>query len=151
MHIADFLSPDSVLCDVRVSDRDRLLKDLTARAAKALQLDAAPLFDAIVQREGLGSTGMGSGVAIPHARIATLSKPFGMLARLKRPIDFAAIDGKPVDVVFLLLLPAAPHGEQLPALASVARKLRDTHVAAELRRAADSAEVYRAITAEPGA
>jgi len=151
MHIADFLSPDAVLCDVRVSDRDRLLKDLTARAAKALQLDAAPLAEAIVQRERLGSTGMGSGIAIPHARIAGLSKPFGILARLKRGIDFAAIDGEPVDLVFLLLLPTAPHGEQLPALASVARKLRDPQVTAKLRGAADSAEVYRTIMAEPDA
>ena len=148
MHIADFLSPDDTLCDVRASDKDRLLRELTGRAAKALHLDAAPLADAIVQRERLGSTGMGDGIAIPHARIASLSKPFGMLARLRRAIDFAAIDGKPVDIVFLLLLPTTPHGEQLTALASVARKLRDAQVTADLRGANDSAGIYRAIIAD---
>jgi len=151
MQIADFLSPDDTLCDVRAADKDRLLRELTGRAASALRLDAAALADAIAQRERLGSTGMGDGIAIPHARIAALSKPFGVLARLRRPIDFAAIDGKPVDIVFLLLLPAAPHGEQLTALASVARRLRDAQVTADLRDAADGAALYRAIVAEPRA
>src|SRR6188474_3404803 len=104
MQIADFLASDNVLCDVRASDKERLLDELTGRAANALRLDAASLADAIAKREQLGSTGMGDGIAIPHARIAALSKPFGVLARLRRPIDFAAIDGRPVDLVFLLLL-----------------------------------------------
>ena len=115
MQIADFLSPDDTLCDVRAADKDRLLRELTGRAANALRLDAAVLADAIAQRERIGSTGMGDGIAIPHARIADLSKPFGLLARLRRAIDFAAIDGQPVDIVFLLLLPSAAHGEQLRA------------------------------------
>jgi PTS system nitrogen regulatory IIA component len=149
MHIADFLSPDDTLCDVRASGKDRLLRELTGKAAKALRLDAAPLVDAIAKREQLGSTGMGDGIAIPHARVASLWKPFGVLARLRRAIDFAAIDGKPVDIVFLLLLPTAPHGEQLTALAGVARKLRDAQVTANLRGADDSAGIYRAITADP--
>ena len=151
MQIADFLSPDDTLCDVRAADKDRLLRELTGRAANALRLDAAVLADAIAQRERLGSTGMGDGIAIPHARIAGLSKPFGLLARLRRAIDFAAIDGKPVDIVFLLLLPSAAHGEQLTALASVARRLRDAQVTADLRDAADGAALYRAIIAEPRA
>jgi len=151
MQIADFLSPDDTLCDVRAADKDRLLRELTGRAASALRLDAAALADAIAQRERLGSTGMGDGIAIPHARIAGLSKPFGLLARLRRAIDFAAIDGQPVDIVFLLLLPSAARGEQLTALASVARRLRDAQVTADLRDAADGAALYRAIVAEPRA
>ena len=151
MQIADFLSPDDTLCDVRAADKDRLLRELTGRAANALRLDAAALADAIAQRERLGSTGMGDGIAIPHARIAGLSKPFGLLARLRRAIDFAAIDGQPVDIVFLLLLPSAARGEQLTALASVARRLRDAQVTADLRDAADGAALYRAIVAEPRA
>ena len=151
MQIADFLSPDDTLCDVRAADKDRLLRELTGRAANALRLDAAVLADAIAQRERLGSTGMGDGIAFPLARIAGLSKPFGLLARLRRAIDFAAIDGKPVDIVFLLLLPSAAHGEQLTALASVARRLRDAQVTADLRDAADGAALYRAIIAEPRA
>ena len=151
MQIADFLSPDDTLCDVRAADKDRLLRELTGRAANALRLDAAALADAIAQREQLGSTGMGDGIAIPHARIAGLSKPYGLLARLRRAIDFAAIDCKPVDIVFLLLLPSAAQGEQLTALASVARRLRDAQVTADLRDAADGAALYRAIIAEPRA
>ena len=151
MQIADFLSPDDTLCDVRAADKDRLLRELTGRAANALRLDAAALADAIAQREQLGSTGMGDGIAIPHARIAGLSKPYGLLARLRRAIDFAAIDGQPVDIVFLLLLPSTAQGEQLTALASVARRLRDAQVTADLRDAADGAALYRAIIAEPRA
>ena len=86
---------------------------------------------------------------MPHARVQGVTKPFGMLARLRRPIDFDAIDGQPVDIVFLLLLPATPAGEQLQALASVARKLRDPETVRDLRRASDSAALFEAMMAEP--
>jgi PTS system nitrogen regulatory IIA component len=100
----------------------------------------------ILRREELGSTGTGGGVAIPHARIQGLNRSFGILARLNRPIDFEAIDGRPVDLVFLLLLPANPVGEQLKALASVARKLRDPACLRDLRSASSSAGLYDAMT-----
>ena len=147
MQIADFLSPDDIMPDVRASDKGRLLMDLSSRAASALQFRPELVSDEIMKREQLGSTGLGDGIAIPHARFHALSKPFGILARLRKGVDFAAIDAKPVDLVFLLLLPAAPDGEQLTALASVARKLRDQEVAARLRGAVDSAGIHRAITA----
>ena len=102
----------------------------------------------VIKREALGSTGMGEGVAIPHARLRELKKPFGVLARLKQPIDFYAIDGKPVDLVFLLLLPVASQGEQLNALAFVARTLRKTELLRDLRRADSSDELYQAMTGE---
>jgi PTS system nitrogen regulatory IIA component len=146
MDIKDFLAPDDVICDVRAADKERLLRALSQRAAAALHLDAALVAGEIAKREELGSTGMGAGIAIPHARIGGLTRPFGLLARLAKPIAFAAIDGQPVDIVFLLLLPLTSGGEQLPALACVARKLRDSDVAARLRSAADSREIYRAIT-----
>jgi len=145
MQIKEFLSPDDVLVDLRASGKDALLHDLAQLAAKAAGIDAAAATSAIDKREGLGSTGMGGGIAIPHARIAGLMKPVGVLAKLKRPIDFAAIDGNPVDLVFLLLLPLSQGGE-LTALAAVARKLRDAATAARLRGAADRAEVYAIIT-----
>ena len=132
-----FLSQKNVIVDVRASDKAQLLKDLSARAALEVVLDPALLSAEILKREELGSTGLGSGVAIPHARIPGLSKPYGVLARLKRPVDFAAIDGEPVDLVFLLLLPGSPGGEQLNALAAIARQLRNPTVAAMLRRARD--------------
>ena len=99
----------------------------------------------LLKREGLGSTGMGNGVAIPHARFHTIKKPFGIIAKLKQPIDFDAIDGQPVDIVFMLLLPTASEGEQLGALACVARKLRVADDLALLRRAKNAAELYAAL------
>ena len=87
---------------------------------------------------------MGGGVAIPHARVRDLQKPFGILVRLSHPIDFDAVDGRPVDIVFLLLLPADPQGEQLNALACAARVLRDSDAVRNLRHAGDDAALYRA-------
>ena len=142
MQIKEFLSPDDVLVDLRASGKDALLHDLAQLAAKAAGIDAAAATNEIDKREELGSTGMGGGIAIPHARIAGLMKPVGVLAKLKRPIDFAAIDGNPVDLVFLLLLPLSQGGE-LTALAAVARKLRDAATAARLRGAADRVEMYQ--------
>jgi PTS system nitrogen regulatory IIA component len=99
-----------------------------------------------LKREELGSTGTGGGVALPHARIQGLNRSFGILARLNKPIDFEAIDGRPVDLVFLLLLPSNPVGEQLKALASVARKFRDAACLRDLRAASGSAGLYDAMT-----
>jgi len=145
MQIKEFLSRDDVLVELRASDKDALLRDLAERAAALAGIDAETVATEIDKREQLGSTGMGGGIAIPHARLAGVAKPVGVLAKLRRAIDFAAIDGKPVDLVFLLLLPAASQGEQLTALAAVARRLRDPMTAESLRRAADPAEVYRLI------
>ena len=145
MGIADFLAPADVIVDKRTTDKAQLLRELSQRAAAAVGLDAELVTSEILKREALGSTGMGEGIAIPHVRIPSLDKPFGILARLKKAIDFAAIDEKPVDLVFLLLLPGAAEGEQLNTLAGVARKLRDSGTAAAIRRARDDAEAYAAI------
>jgi nitrogen PTS system EIIA component len=145
MDIKSFLAPGDAVVDVRASDKTRLLTELCKRAAASLQLDADTVSGDILKREDLGSTGVGGGVAIPHARIGGLKAPFGILARLRKAIDFDAIDGQPVDIVFLLLLPTAPAGEQLNALASVARKLRDQKIVHDLRRASDSTSLYHAV------
>src|SRR5262252_9390773 len=142
MEIKDFLSPTDALINMRVSDKTRLLHELAARAAASLNLAADRISVELLKREHLGSTGTGGGVAIPHARIPDLKKPFGILVRLRNPIDFDAIDGKPVDVIFLLLLPTQSQGDQLNALASVARKLRDPESVRRLRCADDAAELY---------
>lgn len=148
MEIRDFLSSENALINVRAPDKTRLLQDLAVRAATALNLDANLVSIELLKREALGSTGTGDGVAIPHARIADLKKPFGMLVRLRHAIDFEAIDGRPVDVVFLLLLPQS-QGDPLNALASVARKLRDPEAVRRIRNAVDQAELYRAIEMGP--
>lgn len=146
MDIRAFLSQNDVIVDVRASDKLQLLKDLSSRAALVVALDQALISAEILKREELGSTGLGFGVAIPHARIPGLSKPHGVLAQLKRALDFAAIDGKPVDLVFLLL-PSSSGGEQLNALAAVARQLRKPTIAAMLRKAREGSEAYNAMLA----
>src|SRR5262252_9056604 len=145
MEIKEFLLPADTLIKAHGTDKSRLLQELAARAASALNLDAKLISTELLKREDLGSTGTGGGVAIPHARIPDLKKPFGTLVRLRNAIDFDAIDGKPVDIVFLLLLPTQSQGDQLNALASVARKLRDPESVRRLRCADDAAELYSAM------
>jgi PTS system nitrogen regulatory IIA component len=147
MKISDFLSLSETLLNVRTSDKQQLLKDLARRAASKLKLSEDEIVIELLKREGLGSTGMGNGVAIPHARFASIKKPFGIVARLKQAIDFDAIDGQPVDIVFLLLLPAGAEGERLGALACVARKLRAPDDLAKLRRTKNVSELYAALAA----
>jgi PTS system nitrogen regulatory IIA component len=146
MNIKDFLAASDVAIDVRASDKASVLKDLATRVASVLGLSAEAVSSEIEKRDELGSTGIGSGVSIPHARFRDVKKPFGLLVRLKQPIEFDAVDGQPVDIVFLLMLPAASQLDQLNALAAVARKLRDPEVLRKLRTATSGTEFYRAVT-----
>jgi PTS system nitrogen regulatory IIA component len=146
MHITDFLSPADVAIDVRAVDKAGLLKQLAVRAAAAIKLPSDMVAAEIEKRDELGSTGIGRGVAIPHARLREVRKPFAMLARLKAPIEFDAVDAEPVDIVFLILLPAASQLVQLNALAAVARTLRDEGVLHRMRSAASAAELHRVVT-----
>ena len=145
MKIKDFLAPSDVAIDVRARDKPGLLKDLAGRAASTLKLPTSIVVREILKRDELGSTGIGGGVSIPHARLREVKQPYGLLARLRQPIDFESIDGQPVDIVFLLLLPASSQLEQLNALAAVARKLRDPQLLRELRTATTAAELFRRI------
>ena len=145
MDIKKFLAPSDVFIGIRGSNKTQVLEDLCRRAASTLKVDANKITADILKREELGSTGVGGGVAIPHARIAEVKRPFGLLARLKSVIEFDAIDSQPVDLVFLLLLPTAPAGEQLNVLALVARTLRDADTARNARHAADPSGLYAAV------
>jgi PTS system nitrogen regulatory IIA component len=136
------------MVDVRAPDKVVLLKELSTRAAE-VAVEPSLISTEIIKREQLGSTGVGSGVAIPHARIPDLNRSFGILARLKKAVDFAAIDGQPVDIVFLLLLPGSPGSEQLNALAAAARQLRKPRVAQNLRKARDGAGAHKAMLVAP--
>jgi nitrogen PTS system EIIA component len=148
MKVSDFLSAADVTIDAAFADKQKLLEELARRAAPRVDLDSVLILAELEKREELGSTGMGGGVAVPHARFHQLRRPFGMLVRLKRPVEFDAVDGKPVDTIALLLLPDARQGEQLGALACIARKLRDPLVMKALRKARDGAEIYRSLTAD---
>src|SRR5262249_29765466 len=141
MNITDFLSPQHAIVDLRAADRAQLLRELARRAAMALGLPADRVSDALLKREALGSTGTGGGIAIPHARLAGVAKPFGMLVSLAKAIDFDAIDGRPVDIVCLLLLPTN-------ALDCAARTLRDADALRSIRHAGDDAALYRAAACE---
>jgi PTS system nitrogen regulatory IIA component len=146
MRISDFLQLSDVLIDMQASDKASLLHDLGSRAAKTLGMDPAIVVAALDNREQIGSTGVGDGVAIPHARFQNLEKPFGLFVRLKKAIDFDAIDEKRVDLVFLLLLPADQKSQQLNALASVARTLRNQEIQTRLRQASDVAALHHIVT-----
>jgi PTS system nitrogen regulatory IIA component len=150
MKISDFLSPTDVMLDVKPANKGELLRLLSTRAAARAGLDAGEVTSLILKREELGSTGVGNGVALPHGRLVGLKAPFSLFARLRRGIDFEAIDDQPVDIVFLLLLPESDNGEQLNALACAARALRDPEVLKQIRGAADPDALFRAIVG-PGA
>jgi PTS system nitrogen regulatory IIA component len=141
MLVKDFLSPADVVVGVKAPDKARLVQDLAGRAAARLNLDAAYIARELMKREDLGSTGMGNGIAIPHARLPELTSPFGLFMRLKRPVEFDAIDGQPVDLVFLLLQPAVAQTD-LNALAAVARRLRENDRLERLRAAEDNSAFY---------
>jgi nitrogen PTS system EIIA component len=145
MKISDFLSPADVALDVRESDKARLLQQLSSQAAAKVGLSANEVCTQIIKREELGSTGVGNGVALPHARLQGLTTPFGLFARLRHGIDFEAIDSQPVNIVFLLLLPDGTGASQLNALASVARALRDPETLQRIRSAADRDSLFQAI------
>ncbi|HXQ08210.1 MAG TPA: PTS sugar transporter subunit IIA [Bradyrhizobium sp.] len=145
MKISDLLSPTDVMIDVRASNKRLLLQEFAAKAADSLDLPVDQIAPYLLKREELGSTGIGRGVAIPHARLPDLQRPFGLLAKLRQPIEFDAIDGQPVDIVFTLLMSAAAEDGQIGALALVARTLRPPENLARLRGAKNSSELYSAI------
>ena len=142
MKISDLLSPSDVMTDVRASTKPLLLQEFAAKAAASLGLPVDQVAPYLLKREALGSTGMGKGVAIPHARLPGLQRPFGIFAKLKQPIEFDAIDGQAVDIVFALLLPGALEGEALGALALVARTLRPPEMLAQVRAAKTASDLY---------
>jgi PTS system nitrogen regulatory IIA component len=148
MEISSFVSLEAVVLDVSAPDKKQLLQILAQRIARIASLDERSVFDVLLQRERLGTTGVGRGVAIPHGRIANLDRVYGLFARLKPPIDFEAPDKEPVDLVFLLLAPAAAGADHLNALSRVSGLLRDTALGEKLRNAPDAKTAFAVLTAE---
>ena len=145
MKISDFLSAAQIMIDVKASDKGRLLEQLSTEAAAQTGLAADEVVREIAKREELGSTGVGNGVALPHARLSSLKAPFALFARLRHGIDFDAIDGEPVDIVVLLLIPEAGDSAKGNALACVARALRDAQVLRKIRSAPDREALFNVI------
>ena len=148
MEIADLLTgPDAVLASVKASGKKALLAELASRAASVFKVDERRLFDRLLERERLGSTGIGGGIAIPHGKLSLIEKPVGLFARLANPVDFDAIDERPVDLVFLLAAPESAGADHLKALARVSRLLRDRSLVEKLR-ATENAEALYALLVE---
>jgi PTS system nitrogen regulatory IIA component len=143
MAIGEIIRRDQVVVGLRANDKTQLLRDLAGRAARALSLDGQAIFEALLSREKLGSTGFGKGFALPHARLATVRERFAMFARLARPVEFDAVDGQPVDLVILLLTPDGGGNEHLATLAALARPLRNEQFLHGLRRAPDAEAVHQ--------
>jgi PTS system nitrogen regulatory IIA component len=142
MDITEILRPESVIAGLAAGGKKRALQELARRAAAVAGLDERAVFEVLLERERLGSTGVGHGVAIPHGKVAGLAAIHGTFARLEQAIDFESIDGQPVDLVFVLLAPEAAGADHLKALARVSRLLRDPATCEKLRRAKDEAELY---------
>lgn len=147
MYVRDFLSPINVSIDFKAEDKSTLLHGLAELIATASNLSTADITHAVVARERLGGTGTGHGIALPHARLPELQKPTGHFVRLENPIDYGSVDDRPVDLAFMLLLPAGADGKPLHALACVARKLREAETLTLLRRAKDTTDLYTALVA----
>ena len=150
MPLNDLVAPNAIIPALKVNGKKQALQELAAKAAELSGLSERTIFETLMQREKLGSTGVGSGIAIPHGKLSKLNKLFGVFARLERPIDFEALDGQAVDLVFLLLAPEGAGADHLKALARVARLLRDPDIARKLRESRDAEALY-AVLAMPSA
>jgi PTS system nitrogen regulatory IIA component len=151
MPLLDFLDPQAVLPALRVNGKKQALQELAFQAARLTGLAESAIYEALLQRERLGSTGVGEGIAIPHGKLPGLDKIFGLVARLDKPVDFEALDGQPVDVLFLLLAPEGAGADHLKALARVARVLREPGLIERLRGTRDAAALYAIMTELPKA
>jgi PTS system nitrogen regulatory IIA component len=149
MEIFQLLSPDGVVANLKANSKKQALQELSARAAKITGQHERAIFDTLLERERLGTTGVGNGIAIPHGRLPGLDKLYGLFARVERPIDFDSIDEMPVDLVFLLLAPESAGADHLKALARVSRLLRDKGVCEKLRGAESADAIYALLTDSP--
>ena len=147
---SDLVSPNAIIPALKVNGKKQALQEIAAKAAALTGQSDRVILEILLQREKLGSTGVGNGVAIPHGKLPKLGQVFGLFARLERPVDFEALDGQPVDLIFLLLAPEGAGADHLKALARVARLLRDPEVARKLRNSRDADALY-AVLAMPSA
>jgi nitrogen PTS system EIIA component len=142
MDISDVLTPAGVIAHLRATNKRQALQELARRAASLTGRPERAIFEVLLERERLGTTGIGGGTAIPHGRLADLPRICGLFARLEKPVDFEAIDNQPVDLIFLLLTPAGAGADHLKALARVSRLLRDKAVCEKLRGTDNADALY---------
>ncbi len=146
MEINDLITTQSVVANLHATSKKQAIQDLARKAADITSLHERAIFDVLMERERLGTTGVGNGIAIPHGKLANLDKLYGLFARLEKPIDFQSIDEQPVDLIFLLLAPESAGADHLKALARVSRLLRDQTVCEKLRGTDQSEALYALLT-----
>ena len=146
MEIQEILAPDSVLTAVKATSKKQALQELAKHAAQLTGLHDRSIFEVLMERERLGTTGVGRGIAIPHGKLSELDGLHGVFAVLEQPIDFDSIDDQPVDLIFLLLAPESAGADHLKALARVSRLLRDSEYCDRLRKIATTDELFEALT-----
>ena len=149
MTLTDLVAPAAIIPALKVNGKKQALQELSARAAELTGQNEKAILEILLQREKLGSTGVGNGVAIPHGKLPKLGRLFGLFARLERAIDFESLDSQPVDLIFLLLAPEAAGADHLKALARVARMLRDPEIARKLRESRDVDALYAVLSMPP--
>jgi len=147
MTLVDLVAPNAVIPVLKAATKNQAIQRLAATAAGLIGQHQSAVLEILMQTEKLGSTGIGDGIAIPHGELAKLDRLFGLFARLERPVDFNALDGQPVDLIFLLLAPQAAGVDHLKALARIARLLRDPDVARRLRGSRDADALFAVLTA----
>lgn len=148
MDLSDLLVIEAILPRLKTATKKQALQEMAARAAALTHRDERDIFETLMQREKLGSTGVGHGVAIPHGKLAGLERLVGVFALLDKPIDFDSLDGEPVDVMFLLLAPESAGADHLKALSRIARVLRDQDLAAKLRQTESASAIYAFLNEE---
>jgi len=146
MEIYDLITPAGVVASMRAGSKRQALQELARRAASLTGLDEHKILETLLEREQLGTTGIGAGTAVPHGRLRDLPRPVALFARLEKPLDFDAIDSQPVDLIFLLLTPADASADHLKALARISRLLRDRAMCAKLRGTEDADAIYALLT-----
>lgn len=149
MILAKILDPDSVLCDLKAQNKKQILHELAEGLSAHCSAEPRLIFDALLQREKLGSTGLGGGIAVPHGRLPSISRVHGLFARLATPVDFDSVDGEPVDIIFALISPDHAGADHLTALARVSRLLRDQKILSKLRGTRSKEGLYAIITEPP--
>jgi nitrogen PTS system EIIA component len=146
MELGDLIVPEGVVASLKAKNKKQALQDLAQTAATLTALDQGAIFETLLQRERLGSTGVGRGIAIPHGKLAGLDRVIAVFARLEQPIDFDSIDKEPVDLIFLLLAPEQAGADHLKALARISRLLRDPDSINKLRASGDPRALYAVLT-----
>ncbi|WP_299391089.1 PTS IIA-like nitrogen regulatory protein PtsN [Pelagibius sp.] len=146
MELSDLIDPESVVASLRVTSKKQALQELAKKAAELTGQPERAVFEVLIERERLGTTGVGHGIGIPHGKLPELERLYGLFARLENPIDFDAIDEQPVDLIFVLLAPETAGADHLKALARVSRLFRDRAICDKLRGTDNADAIYALLT-----